>query len=62
MDYYSIKKIGENSIKYFADCVKTTTCSDFIVKRKEEYEKILNSLEILANDSDNQKFKINIVE
>ena len=62
IDYYSIKKVGENSIKYFEDCVKTSTCSDFIVKRKEEYEKILNSLEILANDSDNQKFKINIVD
>ena len=49
MDLYSTYKVGENSIKYFEEYVKKTMCCEFVIKRKEEYENILNSLDILAN-------------
>ena len=60
IDYYSTYNVGKNAIKYFEDYIKKTMCCEFIVKRKEEYEKILNSLEIMANDIP-KEFKINII-
>lgn len=63
MDSYSTYRVGKNSITYFEDYIKKTMCCEYIVKRKEEYEKILNSLETIANDFDTQqKFKINIIK
>ena len=62
LDSYSTYRVGKNSITYFEDYIKKTMCCEYIVKRKEEYEKILNSLETIANDFDTQqKFKINII-
>ena len=51
MDAYGTYKVGKNSIKYFEEYVKKTMCCDLIIKRKEEYEDALNSLDILANNN-----------
>ena len=60
MDFYSTYNIGKDSIKYFEEYVKKTMGCEFIIKRKEEYEKILNSLDIMANNNF-ENFKINIL-
>ena len=59
MDSYSTYKVGINSIKYFEEYVKKTMGCEFVKKRKEEYEKALNSLDILSNYNF-ENFKINI--
>ena len=50
-DAYSTYKAGKNCIKYFEEYINKTQGCEFVLKRKEEYEKILNSLDILANDN-----------
>ena len=61
INFYSTYNIGKDSIKYFEDYVKKTMCCEFILKRKEEYENILNYLDIMA-DNIPQEFKINVVD
>ena len=39
IDSYSTYNVGKNTIKYFEDYIKKNMCCEFIVKRKEEYEK-----------------------
>ena len=59
MDFYSTYKVGKNSIKYFEEYLKKTMGCEFVLKRKEEYEKALNSLDILSNYNF-ENFKINV--
>ena len=59
-DSYSTYKAGTNAIKYFEEYIKKTNGCEFVIKRKEEYEKILNCMEIMSNNNfDN--FKVNIL-
>ena len=59
-DSYSTYKAGTNAIKYFEEYIKKTNGCEFVIKRKEEYEKILNCLEIMSNNNfDN--FEVNIL-
>ena len=58
-DCYSTYKAGKNCIKYFEEYINKTQGCEFVLKRKEEYEKILNSLDILENDNF-ANFEINI--
>ena len=60
MDLYSTYNEGKNSIKYFEDYIKKTMGCEFIIKRKEEYEKILNSLDALTKGISDE-FEINVV-
>lgn len=60
MDSYSNYNVGKNTIKYFEDYIKKTMGCEFIVKRKEEYEKILNSLDAMAKGISDE-FEINEV-
>ena len=59
MDSYSTYKVGKNSIKYFIEYLKKTMGCEFILKRKEEYETALNSLDIIATYNF-ENFEINI--
>ena len=59
LDSYSTYQVGKNCIKYFEDYINKTQGCEFVLKRKEEYEKILNSLDILENDNF-ANFEINI--
>ena len=59
MDFYSTYNVGKNSIKYFEEYLKKTMCCEFIIKRKEEYDKIFDSLDIMAkNNFENLKKNI----
>ena len=60
-DSYSIYKVGKNSIKYFEDYVKKTMGCEFVLRRKKEYEEILNSLDIMSKNNF-EKYKINILD
>lgn len=60
MDLYSIYNVGKNSIKYFEDYIKKTMACEFIIKRKKEYEKILNSLDAITKGISDE-FEINVV-
>ena len=60
MDLYSIYNLGKNWIKYFEDYIKKTMVCEFIIKRKKEYEKILNSLDAITKGISDE-FEINVL-
>jgi uncharacterized protein (DUF697 family) len=61
LDLYSTYNIGKNAINYFEEYIKKTIGCEFMLRRKEEYEKIFRTLDIIAND-DFVNLKPNIID
>lgn len=61
LDLYSTYNIGKNAINYFEEYIKKTIGCEFMLRRKEEYEKIFRTLDIIAND-DFENLKPNIID